>query len=139
MYESEVQTLVPFSSRCFKIVGFLLRRQLLPLPFFALVAPHVVLLHGNVQHNVEHRDGDQGAVPLLCGQFVSANNPVTPSLRIGRPTIIRNVILPINVTTDNTLHLNEHIVKSGRHGPGTSAVADATAPADLDWMGRWVR
>lgn len=66
MHESEVQTLVPFSSRSLEIVGFFLRRQLLPLPLFALVAPHVVLLHDNVQHDVEHGDGDQGAVSFLC-------------------------------------------------------------------------
>lgn len=65
MYESEVQSLVAFSCRGLKIVGFLLRRQLLPLPFFALVAPHVILLHRDVQYNVKYRDGDQGAVSFL--------------------------------------------------------------------------
>lgn len=55
-----------------------------------------------------------------------------------RPTVIGDIVLTINVTADNALDLHEHVVKSGRHGPCASAVADATAPADLDRMGRWV-
>lgn len=62
MHKTEVQSLVPFSSRSLKIVGFLFRRQLCPLPFFALVTPDVVLLHGDVQYNVEHGDGHQGTI-----------------------------------------------------------------------------
>lgn len=135
MHESEVQTLVSFSSSSIEIVGFPLGRQLLPLPFLALVAPHIVLLCGNMQYIVEHRDGDQGAVSFLCGKCVSANVPFSRKLWMRRPTINRDIILLRDIITDDTLHLHKYIVKSSRHGPGPSAVADAIAPADLDRSG----
>jgi hypothetical protein len=72
MYEPEVQPLIAFSSRGLEIDCFLLRRQLLPLPLFAVIPPNVVLLHCDVQENVEHCDGNQGTVTLLCGRSVSA-------------------------------------------------------------------
>jgi hypothetical protein len=83
VYESEVQPLVAFNSRRLEIVSFLLRRQLCPLPFFARVAPHIVLLHGDVQCNIEHRDGDQGTISLLCRKSVSAGDPVTQAFLDG--------------------------------------------------------
>lgn len=72
MHKTEVQALVAFSSRSLEIVGFLFRRQLCPLPFFALVTPNIVLLHGHVQYNVERGDGHQGTISLLCEQSLSA-------------------------------------------------------------------
>jgi hypothetical protein len=48
MHEPEVQPLIPFNSRRLEIVSFLIRRQLRPLPFFALVTPDIVLLHSNI-------------------------------------------------------------------------------------------
>ena len=139
MHKPEVQSLVSFSGRSLKIVRFVFRRELCPLPFFALVAPNIVLLHSDVQCDVEYGDRYQGAVSLFCGKFVSESVNISSGKMEKGPTIIGNIILPIDVTANDALHLHKHVIKRSRHGPCASAVADTTAPADLDRMGCRVR
>lgn len=55
-----------------------------------------------------------------------------------RLTVVRNIVLAINITANNTLHLHEHIVDSSRDGSRARAIANAAAPAYLDRVGRWV-
>ena len=139
MHKSEVQSLIPLSSRRLKIIRFLFRRKLRPLSFLTLVAPNVVLLHSDVQCDVEYGDRYQGAVSLFCGKFVSERVNISPGNMERGPTVIRNIILPIDVTANDALHLHKHVIKRSRHGPCASAVADTTAPANLNRVWRRIR
>lgn len=66
VYKAEIQPLIPFHSRSLKINSLLLRRQLLPLPFLTLVPPNIILLHRDVQENIQHSDRYESAVAFLC-------------------------------------------------------------------------
>lgn len=118
MLETEIQPLVSLVRSGCQVVQLLLVGHGIPFHRPLLVAPHIVRLGEQVEHNVHARNGEQILVAAL---------------------VQRRVVCSVDVGRYDGAGLHKHIVGRGRDGAQADRVGIARVPADLDRVGVGIR
>ena len=119
MSEPEIQATVADILGSSKVLRLLLRRHRAPDAVSLLVPPDIVQLRSRIQHaQVHEADGDEDTVAS---------------------SVPRRVVLAIDVGGDDGAELYEHVVQRRVDRAASYSTRVPRAPANLDWVGVWIR
>ena|SRR5579862_1610642 len=117
MSESEIDPLISLILRRGQILPPLLQSPTIPYPLPALILPNIIQLRQSIQGQVHKCNANQNFIPA---------------------SIVRFIIIPVDVGGNNIRDLNSHIIKRRCNGAGAYRVCITGLQGNLDSVDIWI-